>query len=291
MKRRKGFGSVHVDLLQSGVNAILPLPPGPDWDDRLMRLVNVPVRRVTRFKVDLALEGGRRGGEHFSGRALNLSVHGLLLESRLGLEVGEDLRLDFDLPGAHGPVHGTGTVIRETSPVLFGVELTSVEGDGRVRINWIADLMFPADHQWRREDWSRPGSATSRFSPTSGETPPRSPSSDSKRSTRSTGTRSVSRGRLAVPSPLGRASAIGAAASPGVIASFQPNQHYPSHEAYIEAVAGVMEKEYEAITGAGFLVQEDPTRDVADGRERIVGVLDKAVAGDVALRPEWSRGL
>ena len=26
-------------------------------------------------------------------------------------------------------------------------------------------------------------------------------------------------------------------------------------------------------------------------RERIVDVLDKALAGDVALRPEWSRGL
>ena len=131
---RSEFGFVHVDLLQAGVNAILPLPPGPDWDDRLMRLVNVPVRRVTRFKVDLALEGGRRGGEIFSGRALNLSVHGLLLESGRALEIGEDLRLDFDLPGAHGPVRGTGTVVRETSPVLFGVELTSVEGDGRVRI-------------------------------------------------------------------------------------------------------------------------------------------------------------
>ena len=47
------------------------------------------------------------------------------------------------------------------------------------------------------------------------------------------------------------------AASPGVIASFQPNRHYPSHEAYIEAVAGVMETEYEAITAAGFLVQVD----------------------------------
>jgi 5-methyltetrahydropteroyltriglutamate--homocysteine methyltransferase len=47
------------------------------------------------------------------------------------------------------------------------------------------------------------------------------------------------------------------AASPGVIASFQPNRHYPSHEAYIEAVAGVMEKEYEAIANAGFLLQVD----------------------------------
>ena len=47
------------------------------------------------------------------------------------------------------------------------------------------------------------------------------------------------------------------AASPGVIASFQPNRHYPSHEAYIEALAAVMQPEYEAIVGAGFLLQVD----------------------------------
>ncbi len=47
------------------------------------------------------------------------------------------------------------------------------------------------------------------------------------------------------------------AASPGVVASFQPNRHYPSHEAYIEAVAAVMQPEYEAIVGAGFLLQVD----------------------------------
>jgi len=37
------------------------------------------------------------------------------------------------------------------------------ERDGEARtevlVNWIADLMFPADHQWLREDWSRPGYA------------------------------------------------------------------------------------------------------------------------------------
>ena len=32
------------------------------------------------------------------------------------------------------------------------------DGD-RVLINWIADLMFPEDHEWAREDWNRPGRA------------------------------------------------------------------------------------------------------------------------------------
>ena len=47
------------------------------------------------------------------------------------------------------------------------------------------------------------------------------------------------------------------AASPGVITSFQLNQYYPSHEAYLEAIAEAMRFEYEAIVGAGFILQLD----------------------------------
>ena len=46
-------------------------------------------------------------------------------------------------------------------------------------------------------------------------------------------------------------------ASPGVIALFQPNQHYPDHEAYLHALAEAMRPEYEAIVAAGFLLQLD----------------------------------
>ena len=47
------------------------------------------------------------------------------------------------------------------------------------------------------------------------------------------------------------------AASPGVVAAFMPNAHYPSHEAYIEALADALRTEYEAIVAAGFLLQVD----------------------------------
>ena len=53
------------------------------------------------------------------------------------------------------------------------------------------------------------------------------------------------------------ADAFMSAASPGVITSFQLNQHYPSHDAYLDAIAEAMREEYEAIAGAGFLVQLD----------------------------------
>ena len=47
------------------------------------------------------------------------------------------------------------------------------------------------------------------------------------------------------------------AASPGVIAIFQPNDYYPTPDAYLEAVADALRSEYEAITGAGLLLQID----------------------------------
>ncbi len=47
------------------------------------------------------------------------------------------------------------------------------------------------------------------------------------------------------------------AASPGVVATFLPNHYYPTHEAYIEAMADAMRDEYEAIVGAGFVLQVD----------------------------------
>lgn len=47
------------------------------------------------------------------------------------------------------------------------------------------------------------------------------------------------------------------AASPGVIALFQPNSHYPSDDAYLEALAEAMRHEYEAIVAAGFILQLD----------------------------------
>lgn len=47
------------------------------------------------------------------------------------------------------------------------------------------------------------------------------------------------------------------AASPGVIALFLPNAHYPSHEAYLAALSDAMKAEYEAIVAAGLDLQLD----------------------------------
>lgn len=46
-------------------------------------------------------------------------------------------------------------------------------------------------------------------------------------------------------------------ASPGVIALFQPNEFYPTQDAYLEALAEAMRPEYEAIVAAGLYLQLD----------------------------------
>jgi 5-methyltetrahydropteroyltriglutamate--homocysteine methyltransferase len=46
-------------------------------------------------------------------------------------------------------------------------------------------------------------------------------------------------------------------ASPGLIAVFQPNDYYPSHIIYLEALANAMRTEYEAIVAAGLDLQID----------------------------------
>ena len=58
------------------------------------------------------------------------------------------------------------------------------------------------------------------------------------------------------------------AASPGLIAIFHPNKYYPTHVAYLEALAIAMRVEYRAIIDAGFDLQID-CPDLAMGRHTI----------------------
>jgi 5-methyltetrahydropteroyltriglutamate--homocysteine methyltransferase len=65
------------------------------------------------------------------------------------------------------------------------------------------------------------------------------------------------------------------AASPGVIGLFFKNQHYPSYEAYLFAIADAMRHEYEAVVNAGFVLQID-CPDLAMGRHIQFADLDLA---------------
>jgi DNA-binding response OmpR family regulator len=129
------LGSSDLELLQNGANAILHLPSNPEWDDRLYRLIHVPVRRSTRFNVHLQMDAwfGPEGAT-FPGQALNLSVNGMLFTVERVFRVGDDVHFAFQLPELPGIIEGSGTVTRLAGARQYGLELTHVKGDGRQRI-------------------------------------------------------------------------------------------------------------------------------------------------------------
>jgi 5-methyltetrahydropteroyltriglutamate--homocysteine methyltransferase len=74
--------------------------------------------------------------------------------------------------------------------------------------------------------------------------------------------------------PAATGDAFMSAASPGVISLFFRDDHYGSHEAYLFAIADAMRHEYEAVAGAGFILQVD-CPDLAMGRH--IQFADKSV--------------
>ncbi len=133
---RGDFDPSEVALIEAGANAILRLPPGPEWDDRLERLIHVPLRRSARFEMALQVDSRFEVAGHiFPVTTVNLSVNGMLVESEQPLRLGDDLQFAFCFPHTEEVVSGAATVVRECAvPNQFGVELVHVEGDGRVRI-------------------------------------------------------------------------------------------------------------------------------------------------------------
>jgi 5-methyltetrahydropteroyltriglutamate--homocysteine methyltransferase len=100
---------------------------------------------------------------------------------------------------------------------------------------------------------------------------------------------------------VGHSEAFMSAASPGVIALFFRNEHYPTHEKYLYAIADAMRREYETVAAAGFTLQIDcpdlamgrhiqfADLSVADFKKRAaqnIEVLNHALA---AIRPERLR--
>jgi CheY-like chemotaxis protein len=128
---RGDFQPVEVELLEAGANSILRLPPDHDWDERLMRLIEVPVRKETRFSVFFKVETSAGGDPApIMATAMNLSVSGMLLETPNALAVGDDLHLQFRLPELDELVKATARVVRQAGPRRFGLEFEDINAQG-----------------------------------------------------------------------------------------------------------------------------------------------------------------
>jgi len=136
---RGDFLAGEIGLLEAGANAILRLPAGPEWDERLTRLLAVPVRREARIPVQFAVDASVGPGPPIPALALNLSTRGMLMESSVPVVVGDEIALVLRLPDA--AVMGTGRVARQAASTQFGIEFLTLSADGVERVRqYVAGL-------------------------------------------------------------------------------------------------------------------------------------------------------
>jgi CheY-like chemotaxis protein len=139
---RGEFEPSEVALLEAGANALLRLPVDPEWDLRLIRLMTVPLRRDARFPVHLRLSDPLRDSAAAVGLALNLSLHGMLIESQAPIGVNERLGFAFRLRQEdREKISGQGRVVRQAGPLQYGVEFERLDYAGAAKIqNFVATL-------------------------------------------------------------------------------------------------------------------------------------------------------
>lgn len=119
-------------LIDAGANAVLRLPPGPDWDARVEPLLNVPMRKQTRLSVDLRFVAQMKPA-HAPGRIVNLSATGMLIEVNATLPVGAEVRFSTELSGfetSSGEIKGIARVVRVAASGLYGMRFVSFEDSG-----------------------------------------------------------------------------------------------------------------------------------------------------------------
>jgi CheY-like chemotaxis protein len=124
---------LEAELMESGADAVLRLPPGPGWDADFARLVGQPLRRQERLALSLRVDA-QVADDLVTATILNLSEFGMLVQSPVPLEIGRDIDFSFRLPAGQLPVTGSGRVVREASPTHFGVEFLVLEAEDRDRI-------------------------------------------------------------------------------------------------------------------------------------------------------------
>jgi len=119
-------------LLRAGANAVLRLPADSAFDERLMRYVDVPTRKSSRFPVSFRVS---TGSQTVPASGLNISIHGLLIETWAELPISAEMLLTFRLGGEGGTmVSAPGRVVRRGAPRQYGVEFLELDLEARLAI-------------------------------------------------------------------------------------------------------------------------------------------------------------
>lgn len=120
---------LELELLEAGANGIFRLPPDEGWDDRLSRLLKVPVRQEARLLVRIAASTEPES----AAAILNLSAGGMLLATPLALQMNDEISFRFRLPDGT-TVASVGRVAREATNTGYGVEFAPLDETSREAI-------------------------------------------------------------------------------------------------------------------------------------------------------------
>jgi CheY-like chemotaxis protein len=123
---RDAMQEIELELLASGANTVLRLPPDDGWDERLSRLISVAPRQQARLavRIETATE------PECAAAIMNISTGGMLLATHHALHVNDELRFRFKLPDGSA-VEGRGRVVRQAPPTGCGVEFVHMGAASR----------------------------------------------------------------------------------------------------------------------------------------------------------------
>ena len=136
-------GIPDAEMASTAADAVLPLPSGPEWDDRLVEVLQVPTRKQARFDVRFdVLTMLRSMPSAHRGLVLNISAGGVLVESPgLRLQPGDDVNLSLPIPGLRSPVEGIARVVRQPNDEHIGLRFERFAGDGDASVrHYLAGL-------------------------------------------------------------------------------------------------------------------------------------------------------
>jgi hypothetical protein len=125
-------------LRKAGANVVFAGEVVPClWDGWLEQLLSVPPRREARLPVRFEVwchSGG--DGDPLEGMSVNLSLKGMLMETRHPADIGSRLDLRFRLPNDTQELRTVGQVVREepVQPVRLGVSFLILRDSAREKI-------------------------------------------------------------------------------------------------------------------------------------------------------------
>jgi CheY-like chemotaxis protein len=120
-------------FLEAGANAVLRLPAGPEWDERLSPLLLLATRRARRMVVELPFRATAES-RTLQGSVLNISETGVLTETDAAPALQTEIDFEIGLGDGGQAVTGHGVVVRHNGPHRSGVRFAALEGDGLARV-------------------------------------------------------------------------------------------------------------------------------------------------------------